>query len=174
MNLRDVCRIAGIAAAGLAIGPGCAPATDGEIAAEASSASTNGCGDVDIDLTRMSRTARFTCEYRLNANPAEFEGKTFRILGGLVSRIDEEDGSRRFGCLMDDAGGCSCCSTGFVLEFVPSDPEAWATNWPSIDSPITVSGRLEMFESGDNALPQPSVRTPRLVDATVTTSAAAR
>ena len=71
---------------------------------------------------------------------------------------------------MDDAGGCACCSKGFVLEFDPSDSDAWATNWPSIDSPITVSGRLEMIETGDNALRQPIVKMPRLVDATVTTS----
>ena len=79
-------------------------------------------------------------------------------------------GRRHFGCRMDDAGGCACCSKGFVLEFDPSDSDAWATNWPSIDSPITVSGRLEMIETGDNALRQPIVKMPRLVDATVTTS----
>ena len=75
---------------------------------------------------------------------------------------------------MDDAGGCACCSMGFVLEFAPSDSEAWATNWPSIDSPITVSGRLEMNETGDNALRQPIVKMPRLVDATISTSDVAR
>lgn len=174
MNIRDVCRIAGIAAAGLVIGSACTRETDWDIAPGVSASATNSSAEVDIDLTRMSQTARLTCEYRLNANPAEFEGKTFRISGSLVTRVDEEDGRRHFGCRMDDAGGCACCSMGFVLEFDPSDSEAWATNWPSIDSPITVSGRLEMNETGDNMQRQPIVKMPRLVDATVSTSDVAR
>lgn len=170
MNIRDVCRVVGSIVAGLAIGSACTPATGGGIATDVSAASTNSSADVDIDLTRMSQTARFSCEYRLNANPSEFEGKTLRISGSLVTRVDEDDGRRHFGCRMDDAGGCACCSMGVVLEFVPSDSEAWATSWPSIDSLITVSGRLEMVQIGDNALRQPVVRIPRLVDADVSTS----
>lgn len=174
MNIRDVCRVVGSIVAGLAIGSACTPATGGGIATDVSAASTNSSADVDIDLTRMSQTARFSCEYRLNANPSEFEGKTLRISGTLVTRMDKADGRRHFGCLINDGGGCTCCSTGFVLEFVPSDSEAWAISWPSIDSPITVSGRLEMVQVGDNALRQPVVTIPRLVDAQVTTSDATR
>ncbi len=170
MNIRDVCTVAGIAAAGLVIGSACTPATDWDVAPDVSASATNISAEVDIDLTRMSQTARFTCEYRLNANPAEFEGKTLRIFGSLVTRVDEEDGKRYFGCSMDTPGGCSCCSTGFVLEFVPSDSEGWAAKWQSIDSPITVSGRLEMVEAGDSILRQSVVRIPRLVDADVSTS----
>lgn len=169
MNIRDVCTVAGIAAAGLVIGSACTRETDWDIAPGISASATNSSAEVDIDLMRMSQTARFTCAYRLNANPAEFEGKTFRISGSFVTRVDEEDGRRHFGCRMDDAGGCACCSMGFVLEFDPSDSEAWATNWPSIDTPITMSGRLEMIETGDNMQRQPIVKMPRLVDATVTT-----
>lgn len=170
MNAVDVFKVGGIAAVGIAIISACTPATDGDVVSGGLVAATNSPAQVDFDFTRMSQTARFTCEYRLIANPAEFEGRMLRMSGTLVTRVDEEDGKRYFGCSMDNPGGCSCCSTGFVLEFVPSDSEGWAAKWQSIDSPITVSGRLEMVEAGYSILRQSVVRIPRLVDADVSTS----
>ncbi len=131
---------------------------------------TNTAVAVDLDFTRMNPTMQMAYVYRLAANPKEFEGKALRISGTYLTRVDESDGKRYFGCSMDNPGGCSCCSTGFVLEFVPSDSEGWAAKWQSIDSPITVSGRLEMVEAGDSILRQSVVRIPRLVDADVSTS----
>ncbi len=174
MNAVDVFKVVGIAAAWILIGSACTQETGGESESGGLVAATNSPAQVDFDFTRMSQTARFTCEYRLNANPAEFEGMTLRISGTLVTRVDEEDGKRHFGCSMDTPGGCSCCSTGLVLEFVPSDSEGWAEKWQSIDSPIIVSGRLQMVKEGDNMLRQPVVRIPRLVDADVSTSDDAR
>ena len=82
-------------------------------------ASTNDSVKVDFDFTRMNATMRATYMYRLAAMPGEFEGKTIRVSGTLLTRVDEEDGKRYFGCLLGDPGGCSCCSPGGVLEFVP-------------------------------------------------------
>lgn len=169
MNVKVVSKVVGIAAAGILIGSACTQETGGESASDGLVAATNCSAQVDFDFTRMRQTARFTCQYRLIADPAEFEGKTLRISGSLVTRVDEEDGKRYFGCSMGTPGGCSCCSTGLVLEFVPSDLEGWAEKWQSIDSPIIVSGRLQMVEEGDNMLRQPVARIPRLVDADVST-----
>lgn len=174
MNVRVVSKIVGIAAAGILIGSACTPETGGESASDGLVAATNSSAQAVIDLTRMSQTARFTCEYRLMTNPAEFEGRTLRMSGTLVTRVDEGDGKRYFGCSMDSPGGCACCSTGLVLEFVPSDLEGWTEKWQSIDSPIIVSGRLQMVEEGDNMLRQPVARIPRLVEADVSISDDAR
>lgn len=117
---------------------------------------------VDFDFTRMNQTMRITHTYRLAANPKEFAGKTLRISGVFLTILDKKDGKRRFGCLTGDAGGCSCCAPGGVLEFLPKDSYAWPTNFPPVESRITVTGRLKMFEVGS---PEQSFTIPRLVDA---------
>ena len=123
---------------------------------------------VDFDFTQMNPTMRMTYIYRLAANPKEFEGKTLRVAGIYLTRVDESDGKRYFGCLLSDAsGGCSCCSMGYVLEFEPSDPDDWTTNCPPVESSIVVSGLLRMVETGDNALRQPVATIPRIVGADV-------
>lgn len=117
---------------------------------------------IDFDFTRMNPTMRMTHMYRLAANPREFAGKTLRIPGIFLTRVDEEDGKRYFGCLMGDSGGCSCCAPGGVLEFMPKDSYIWPTNYPPVESRITVTGRLKMFDIGPQEQP---VAIPRLVDA---------
>lgn len=132
------------------------------------SGSATNAAAVDFDFTRMNPTMRQTYNYRLAANPREFEGKTLRVAGIYLTRVDESDGKRYFGCLLSGApGGCSCCSMGCVLEFEPSDPDDWATNCPPVESSIVVSGLLRMEVSGDNALPQSVATIPRLVGADV-------
>lgn len=117
---------------------------------------------VDLDLTRMNPTMRMTHMYRLAANPREFAGKMLRISGMFLTRVDKEDGRRYFGCLMGEPGGCSCCAPGGVLELMPKDSYIWPTNYPPVESRITVTGRLKMFEIGPQ---EQSVTIPRLVDA---------
>ena len=90
------------------------------------------------------------------------KGKTLRISGTFLTRVDEKDGTRYFGCLMGDPGGCACCAPGGVLEFMPKDLYVWPTNFPPEESRITVTGRLKMFEVGT---PEQSFTIPRLVDA---------
>ena len=125
---------------------------------------TNETVKVDYDFTRMNPTMRMTYTYRLGANPKEFVGKTLRISGTLLTRVDKEDGKRYFGCFMGDPGGCSCCSPGGVLEFMPKDSYAWPTNFPPLESRVTITGRLKMFEVGT---PEQSFTIPRLVDADI-------
>ena len=117
---------------------------------------------VDFDLTRMNPTMRMTHAYRLAANPREFAGKTVRISGTFLTCVDPEDGKRRFACPMGDPSGCSCCAPGGVLEFMPKDAYVWPTNFPPVESRITVTGRLKMFDVGPQ---EQSVTIPRLVDA---------
>ncbi len=71
------------------------------------SAATNDAVKVDFDFTRMNSTMMATYSYRLAANPKEFAGKTLRISGIFLTRVDEEDGKRYFGCLMGNSEGCS-------------------------------------------------------------------
>ena len=125
---------------------------------------TNGYEKVDFDLTRMNPTVRMTYTYRLAANPREFEGKTLRISGTFLTRVDKRDGKRYFGCLMGDPGGCSCCAPGGVLEFIPRECYVWPTNFPPSKSRVTVTGRLKMFDIGPQ---EQSLSIPRLVDADI-------
>jgi len=125
---------------------------------------TNENVKVDFDFTRMNPTMRMTYTYRLGANPKEFVGKTLRISGTLLTRVDKENGKRYFGCLMGDPGGCSCCSPGGVLEFMPKDSYTWPTNFPPLESRVMITGRLEMFEVGP---PEQAFTIPRLVDADI-------
>ena len=129
-----------------------------------SATATNGCEKVDFDLTRMNPTVRMTHVYRLASSPTEFSGKTFRISGMFLTRVDKEDGKRYFGCLMSDPGGCSCCAPGGVLEFIPRECYVWPTNFPPSESRITVTGRLKMFDIGPQ---EQSLTIPRLVDADI-------
>lgn len=116
----------------------------------------------DFDFTRMNPTMQATYAYRLEANPAKFDGKTLRISGTILTRVDEEDGKRYFGCLMGDPGGCSCCAPGGVIEFMPKDSYAWPTNFPPAESRVTITGRLKMVEVGPK---ERRAAIPRLVDA---------
>ena len=119
---------------------------------------------VDCDFTRMNPTMRMTYIYRLAVHPKEFVGKMLRISGTFLTRVDENDGKRYFGCLMGDPGGCSCCASGGVLEFMPKDSCGWATNFPPIGSSVTVTGRLKMFKADQS---EQAFTIPRLVDVEV-------
>ncbi len=121
---------------------------------------------VDIDLARMSNTMQSTYTYRLSANPRELEGQTMRLTGQLLSRIDERDGQRYFGCLLGTPGGCPCCTPSGVLEFIPKDGMKWPDDFPPIESLVSVTGRIKVFKEKDpNRGGFYSI--PRLVDAEV-------
>jgi len=117
---------------------------------------------VDVDLTRMNRTMQMTAAYRLMANPREFVGKTFRMSGMFLTRVDEKDGKRYFGCQFYDPG-CSCCAPG-VLEFVPKDSYSWPEDFPPEQSSAKIIGRLELY---DIDVGKHVYTVPHLVDAYV-------
>lgn len=122
----------------------------------------NGDGRIDFDFTRMNQTIRATHAYRLAANPKEFAGKTLRVSGIFLSRLDKDDGKRYFGCFMGEPGGCSCCAPEGVVEFVPKASYVWPTSFPPVEGRITVTGRLKMLEVGP---PWQAFTIPTLVDA---------
>lgn len=124
----------------------------------------NAVATVDFDFTRMNQTMRTMYAYRLAANPKEFEGKTFRLSGVLLTRVDEPDGKRRFARLLGSPGGCSCCSPGGVLEFEPKGSYKWPTNFPPVESGITVSGLLKMVDMEEDGQ---TYAIPRLFDADI-------
>jgi len=127
-------------------------------------AATNGLAGVDFDFTRMSATMAAAYSYRLGASPQEFAGKTLRISGVLLTRVDEKDGKRYFACMTGNPGGCACCSPGGVLEFEPKASYRWPADFPGVESRITVSGVLKMVEMEDAGQ---VFSVPRLFDAEI-------
>lgn len=127
---------------------------------------TNAAATVDFDFTRMNATMRTAYTYRLGVNPKEFEGKTLRLSGVLLTRVDESDGKRYFACKMGNPGGCACCSPGCVMEFEPKSSYKWLTNFPPVESSVTVSGLLKMVEMEEDGQ---TYSFPRLFDADVLT-----
>ena len=104
-----------------------------------------------VELTDVDALSDVT-DFRLGANPKEFEGKSLRISGVFLTRIDESAGERHFACLLGNPGGCACCSPGGVLEFEPKGSYKWPTNFPPVESGITVSGLLKMVGHRKNLL----------------------
>lgn len=128
-------------------------------------AETNGAAAVDIDFTKMNQTMQMTFGVRLLSAPKDYVGKIIRLTGRFLSRVDETDGKRYYGCQMGSAG-CSCCSPG-VLEFVPKKSYVWPDGFPQMQSPVTVTGRLEMY---DIPYEGQKYTMPHLVDADIRAS----
>lgn len=117
---------------------------------------------IDIDFTRMNKTIQTSAAYRLMANPSQYVGKTIRMSGMFLTRVDKKDGKRYYGCEFMDPG-CSCCAPG-VMEFVPKEKYKWPTDFPDEESLVKVTGRLEMYEI---SVGQRTYTVPHLVDADV-------
>lgn len=121
-------------------------------------------GRIDLDFTRMNETVLATHLYRLAVNPKEFAGKTLRIAGTFLTRVDEDDGKRYFAVLAGEEGRCACCPSGMIVEFVPKASLVWPRDFPPAESPAVATGRLEMFEI---ETPDGTFKAARLVDAEV-------
>ena len=86
------------------------------------------------------------------------------MAGRFLTLVDKKDGRRVYGCLMDEAGGCLCCSPGGVLEFCPKKHYVWPTNFPPAQSKVVVCGTLKMIEEGTD---EQSVSIPKLMEADI-------
>ncbi len=117
---------------------------------------------VDIDFTKMNQTMQMTHLYRLAANPFEFTNKTIRLSGIFLTRVDEEDGKRYYGCTIGESA-CSCCSPG-VLDFFPKPSYKWPEDFPSANSRVTLVGKLSMYKIAEGMR---GYEVPRLLDADV-------
>ncbi len=116
--------------------------------------------DVDFDLMSMKPSLRSSTTYRLAANPVEFEGKTLRLAGAFVLAEDEDSAGvhRSFAIAPASEAGCVCCSVVDPVEFLPKAKYSWPGDFPSNESPIVVTGRLEMYDEAGR-------RFPRIADA---------
>ena len=66
--------------------------------------------------------------------------------------------------MMGNPGGCACCSSGGFLEFEPKSSYRWPTNFPPVESSVTVSGLLKMVEMEED---DQTYSFPRLFDADI-------
>jgi len=117
----------------------------------------------DVDFTKMSLTMQVSHSYRILAKPEEFDGMRMRLSGVFLSYADDKTGKRYFGCMLGNGAGCSCCSVG-VLDIAPRNASSWPTNFPPIETFITVTGRLRMQEVSDG---KNTYNVPVLADAEV-------
>lgn len=163
MHMKALCVFSALAVMSL-VGAYSVPRRDAEPAAGAEERKDDASAKVDLDFTQMNQTVSTTYFYRLAASPKEFEGSTIRISGTFLTQVDETDGKRYFGCLVGNPGGCSCCGPAGILEFEPVGASQWPTNFPPVDSAITVTGRLRIVET---RLRTRSISTPLICDATI-------
>ncbi len=97
---------------------------------------------IDLDFTRMGKTMQLTHAIRLMSEPEEFIGKAIRV-SGTFQTYQDDDGSRVYGCSLSSMSGCSCCSPG-ILEFEAPVGSKWPQDFPVVDGPLTVTGRMKI------------------------------
>ena len=106
-------------------------------------ASGNG---VDYDLTQMNGDMVYATVYQMMADPATYEGKTFRMEGLYTPIIVEDTGKIYHYCLIQDA--LACCAQG--MEFVLGDgSHTDQSEYPAEDTDIIVEGTFETYREED-------------------------
>ncbi len=96
---------------------------------------------VDIDLTILSSTVRYSEVFNITNNPFDYLGKVIKMSGNSAVFYDETDGQNYYSCLIPDAA--ACCSQG--IEYSLSDG-----NYPEEGTEITVVGTFSTYTIGDS------------------------
>lgn len=107
-------------------------------------------GEVDYDLTVMSKDMVYATVYQMLADPETYVGKTFRINGLYYGAYYEPTAKYYHYCVIQDA--TACCAEGF--EFVWDDgSHVYPDEYPQENAMITVQGVFEIYQDeGDNKL----------------------
>ena len=112
---------------------------------EAPLESTPEDSDVDIDLTKLSKTMVYSEVYNIMLNPDDYVGKTMRMGGEYYIFTDEATGNRYFYCVIQDA--TACCAQG--IEFILTDDYRYPDDYPEEGTYLTVSGRFDTYMEGE-------------------------
>ena len=112
---------------------------------EAPLESTPEDSDVDIDLTKLSKTMVYSEVYNIMLKPEDYVGKTMRMGGEYYIFTDEVTGNRYFYCVIQDA--TACCAQG--IEFILTDDYKYPDDYPEEGTYLTVSGRFDTYMEGE-------------------------
>ena len=106
--------------------------------------------NIDFDLTAMNSDMVYVTVYQMMVNPAEYEGKTFRMGGQFYSAYYEPTDKYYFYCVIQDA--TACCAQG--MEFVWDDgSHIYPDEYPKENDYVVVEGTFETYkEEGDDNL----------------------
>ena len=97
---------------------------------------------IALDLSKMSGTVVYAQIYNLMYDPEPWLGKVIRMSGYYNYFNDTARGVVYHACIVPDAA--ACCTQG--IEFVRAGTFAWPDDYPELGDPITVTGRLEIYE----------------------------
>ncbi len=102
--------------------------------------------DVDYDLTVMGKDMVYATVFQMMNDPAEYEGKTFKISGIYDEMyLKETDTTYHFAVIAD---ALACCSQG--LEFLWDDE---TKEYPEIGDSVVFKGVFETYkEAGDESI----------------------
>lgn len=98
----------------------------------------------DIDLTAMNSTLVYSEVSNMIMEPQKYEGKCVKMRGNFA--VYEGDARNYYACLIADA--TACCSQG--IEFILSKKASYPTDYPPLDTEITVVGTFDTYKEGEN------------------------
>ena len=101
---------------------------------------------VDLDLTKLNDMMAYTGLFNVFTDPDAYTGKVIKLKGQFDCAEDEETGKRYYCVVLADAS--ACCAIG--LDFVLKDHYVYPKDYPQVGADITVAGRFEMYQEGEN------------------------
>lgn len=98
-----------------------------------------------IDLTKMSSTMVYSKVYDMQLYPEKYIGSTVKATGVFVIYTDVVTKNIYTSVLVADAA--ACCSQG--LEFVWAGEHTYPTDYPELETEITVTGTFSTYTEND-------------------------
>ncbi|WP_313527342.1 hypothetical protein [Anaerotignum sp.] len=98
--------------------------------------------NVDLDLTVLSSTMLYSEVYNIVMVPDDYIGKTIKMKGLFRTYPSQEKDTTYFAVVIPDA--TACCEQGF--EFIWDGEHTYPEDYPSADSEIEITGRLDTYE----------------------------
>ncbi len=103
--------------------------------------SSEGADDVDIDLTMLNSTMRYSQLYNMMMNASDYLGQKIRIEGMYISDVIDDNTTYHFVVVVDEA---ACCQQG--MEFILDE----GLTYPQTGTNIRLKGEFKSYMEGDN------------------------
>ena len=100
--------------------------------------------DVDIDLTKLSKTMVYSEVYNMMVSPEDYVGKTVRMSGIYNDFVDGVTGIQYFYCVIQDA--TACCAQG--IEFELTEDYRFPDDYPEENEEVCVTGTFDIYYEG--------------------------